>query len=227
MWQTQQITPQQNIPQTRRVQNIRAATQKQHAPIPNQDTQSDNNEETVNHENTFFIQEVFDSWKTVNFVKPKKFNNEPPSKYSPNLSDEIWIRTSSDKTEIDWLSDTGSPRSFIGNEEAEMILQQCKSAKWKDPTECPVKYRCFNNIEVPITGAIQIKLRSGQWETSNNEILVVNSNTVNLLGRDVLGKLGFTLSQNKGININNIHPDNALQIGIIKQFPHLCTRLVK
>ena len=44
-------------------------------------------------------------------------------------------------------------------------------------------------------------------------------NTVNLLGRDVLGKLGFTLSQNKGININDIQPDNAIQIRIIKDSP--------
>ena len=183
---------------------------------------------TIDLENTFFIQEVFDSWKTVNFIKPKTFNNEQPSKRSPNLSNQIWIGTTSDRTEIDWLADTGSPRSFIGKEEADRILQQCgSSAKWKDPNECPAKYRCINNIEIPITGAIQLKLRSGNWQTPNNKILVVNSNTVKLLGRDVLGKLGFTLSQNKGININNIQPDNALQIRISKKFPQLCNLLGK
>ena len=159
--QTQQITPQQSIPQTRRVRNIRATTQNQPSPIQFQDTQSDNNEETVDLENTFFIQEVFDGWTTVNFNKPKTFNKEQPSKYSPNLSDKILIRTTSYRTEIDWLADTGSPRSFIGKEKAEKILQQCRSAEWKDPNECPVKYRCFNNIEIPTTGAIQLKLRSG------------------------------------------------------------------
>ena len=227
LWQSQQITSQQNIHQTRRVRNIRATTQNQHTPIPNQDTQQDNNDETVDLENTFFIQEVFDSWNTVNFIKPKTFNNKPPSKYSPNLSDEIWIRKTSDKTEIDWLADTGSPRSFIGRPEAERILQKSKSSKWKDPKECPTNYRCFNNIEIPIAEAIQIKLKSRHWESPNNEILVVNSNTVKLLGRNVLGKLGFTLSQNKAININNIQLDNPIQLRIIKKYPHLCTRLGK
>ena len=53
---------------------------------------------------------------------------------------------------------------------------------------------------------------------------MVNSITVNLLGRDILGKLGFTISQNKGIDINNIQSDNAIQIKIIKRFPHQCSR---
>ena len=41
----------------------------------------------------------------------------------------------------------------------------------------------------------------------------------NLPGREILGKLGFTLSQNKGTIINTIQSDNAIQIKIIKQFP--------
>ena len=202
MWQTQQIRPQQNrtqqnIPQAQCVRIIRATTLDQQRTPQNQDTQSENNDETIDLENTFFIQEVFNSWNAVKLNKPKTFKNDQPSKYSPTLTDKIWLKTTSDGTEIDWLADTGSPRSFIGKKEAKRILLQCISAKWKDPNEGQNKYRCFNNIEIPITGTIQLKLRSGQWETANNEILVVNSNTVNLLGRDILGKLGFTLSQNK------------------------------
>ena len=147
--------------------------------------------------------------------------------FSPTLMDEIWVKTTSDGKDIDWLADTGSPRSFIGKEEANRILQQCKSAKWKDPNKCQTKYRCFNIIEIPIAGAIKLKLRSGQWEAVNNEILVVNSNTVNLLGRDILGKLRFTLFQNNVINLIAIQSENAIQTKIIKQFPHLCTHLGK
>ena len=72
-----------------------------------------------------------------------------------------------------------------------------------------------------------MNLRSGLREATNNEILVVNANTVNLMGRDTLGKLGFALSQNKGTNINNINLDDRLEIKIIKKFPHLCSRLGK
>ena len=56
---------------------------------------------------------------------------------------------------------------------------------------------------------------------------MVNANTVNLMGRDILEKLGFTLSQNKGTHNNNINLDNRLEIKIINKFPHLCSRLGK
>ena len=219
--------PQQNIPQARRVRNIRHSQDQKLSPTLIQDTQSDTMEETVDLENTFYIQEVFDSWNTVNLINPKLFHSAQPQKLSPRTTDEIWIKTSSDTTEIDWLADTGSPRSFVCKTEAERILRHCKSAKWKHPTGCQTQCRCFNNIEIPITAIIQMNVRSGHREATNNEIIVVDANTVNLLGRDILGKLGFTLSQNKGTHINNINLDNTLQIKIINKFPHLCSRLGK
>ena len=159
--------------------------------------------------------------------KPELFHSAQPHKLSPRITDEIWIKTSSDTTEIDWLADTGRPRSFVCKTKAEKILRHCKSAKWKHPTGCQTQYRCFNNIKIPITGKIQMNLRSGHREATNNEILVVDANTVNLLGGDILGKLGFTLSQNRRTHINNINLDNTLQIKIINKFPHLCSRLGK
>ena len=60
-------------------------------PNTNQDSQSDKNDESVDLENTFFIQEIFDNSNTVNSVKPITFNNNKPVKYSPKISDEIWI----------------------------------------------------------------------------------------------------------------------------------------
>ena len=231
MWQTQQIkpqttSPQQTFPQTRRVRNIRPAHEQQEEQQL-QDTRTEATDETLDPENTFYIQEVFDSWNTVNLIHPKNFVHTHPQKLSPNISDEIWIKTSTDTFETNWLADTGSPRSLICKTEAEKIIQMCKSAKWKRSTNGQTQYRCFNNIEIPITGIIQLNLRSGLREATNNEILVVNANTVNLMGRDILGKLGFTLSQNKGTNINNINMDNRLEIKIIKKFPHVCSRLGK
>ena len=137
MWQTQQIkpqqsVPQQNIPQTRRVRNIRPSQEQQQIVTQAQDTQPVTMEETVDLENTFYIQEVFDSWNTVNFINPKTFHTAQPHKLSPSISDEIWIKTSTDTFETDLLADTGSPRSFICKTEADRILRQCKSAKWKN-----------------------------------------------------------------------------------------------
>ena len=105
-WQKQQIKsqpsiPQQNIPQTRRVRNIRPSQDQQQTPTQIQDAQSETMDETIDLENTFYIQEVFHSWNTDNLINPKEFHNPQPHKLSPNISDEIWIKTSSATTEID------------------------------------------------------------------------------------------------------------------------------
>ena len=123
MWQTQQIKPQpsisqQNIPQTRRVRNIRHSQDQQQTPAQTQDAQSETMDKTIDLDNTFYIQEVLDSWNTVNLMNPKEFYNDQPHKLSPKITDKIWIKTSSDTTEIDWLADTGSPRSFVCKTEA-------------------------------------------------------------------------------------------------------------
>ena len=134
MWQTQQIKPQttppqQTFPQTRRVRNIRPTLEQQEEEQQLQDTRTETTDETLDLENTFYIQEVFDSWNTVNLVHPKNFVNAHPQKLSSNISDEIWIKTSTDTFETNWLADTDSPRSFICKAEADRRIQMCKSAK--------------------------------------------------------------------------------------------------
>ena len=94
MWQTQQIKPQttptqQIFPQTRRLRNIRPAQEQQQKEPQLQEIQTELTDETLDLENTFYIQEVFDSWNTVNFIHPKNFVHAHPQKLSPNISDEI------------------------------------------------------------------------------------------------------------------------------------------
>ena len=208
MWQTQQIkpqttSPQQTFPQTRRVRNIRPAQEEQQEEPQLQDTRTEATDETSDLENTFYIQEVFDSWNTVNLIHPKNFVHAHPQKLSPNISDEIWIKTSTDTFETNWLADTGSPRSFICKTEAERIIQMCKSAKWKEPTNGQTQYRCFNNIEIPITGIIQINLRSGLREATNNEILMANTKLTNANLAELKQSYAFQLSQNPA-NFNEL-----------------------
>ena len=63
--------PQQTFPQTRRVRNIRPTREQQEEEQQLQDTRTETTDETLDLENTFYIQEVFDSWNTVNLVHPK------------------------------------------------------------------------------------------------------------------------------------------------------------
>ena len=57
------------------------------------------------------------------------------------------------------------------------------------------EFRCFNNIKIKTQVVIQINITSGNGSARNCDILVVPQNTVNLLGRDVLQKLGKQLAQ--------------------------------
>ena len=78
---------------------------------------------------------------------------------------------------------------------------------------------------------MQMELQSGSWTAKNCNILVVKHNSQNLMGRDILTKLGLTLTQQqatKGKKILNIS-ENVVEQNItkwiFKKYPHLCTRL--
>ena len=76
---------------------------------------------------------------------------------------------------------------------------------------------------------IQLDLTSGNTTVHNCQIIVVPQNTVNLLGRDILQKLGIELtSKTSGEKIHNINsPQNNIAKWILQKYPHLCTRIGK
>ena len=59
------------------------------------------------------------------------------------------------------------------------------------------RYRCFNNKEIKIKGVIHMDITSGNWIAKKCQILIVENNTTNLMGRDMLPKLGISLQQTK------------------------------
>ena len=74
--------PTKNYPQASRVRNVTEKTNTQTTLNTIQDSDSDKHDETVDLENTLFIQVIFDNWNTVNFVKPNSFSNDKPAKIS-------------------------------------------------------------------------------------------------------------------------------------------------
>ena len=91
IWQGQQIIPQQNNPPTLSVTNIRETTTsfllQQHTHSysnPEHDTHTEPTDETSDPENTFFIQEIFNNWNTVNIVKLNHSTTSTPQNASPN-----------------------------------------------------------------------------------------------------------------------------------------------
>ena len=210
-------------PPARRIRNIRQQESTSSSSGEHNNT-IEQAQETLDPERTYYIQEIIDSWNQVNHVKPSAFMNRNPSGIDASLNNEIWIKTKSNNINIEWIADTGSPKSFINEATANNILQKCNKATRLPYNQDPEKYRCFNKVSIPISAILQLDLTSGDWTSRNNKILIVKTQTVNLLGRDVLSKFRFALSQKQGKQINQISTELSFKTKVLEQFPHLCTR---
>ena len=74
-------------------------------------------------------------------------------------------------------------------------------------------------------------ISSGTSTAKNCTILLVNTNTINIMGRDIMDKLGLRLTmetqqkegEKKLLIITNTH--SRISKCIFQKYPHLCTRL--
>ena len=133
LWKNQQIQPQQTIPQQHpqealRVRNNREAAIAFPSARREHDNQTELSHKPIEPESTYYFQEIFANWNTVNFVIPRNFVNDSLSKYCPQTKNKIWIQTSSNNFKIDWIADTGSPRSFVKHERLYFVLQKGKDS---------------------------------------------------------------------------------------------------
>ena len=62
--------------------------------------------------------------------------------------------------EVDWLANTGSPRSFMQYSKAKEIVLNHPPSKISTFNEM-TRYKCFNNQDIQITGVQQLTLKSG------------------------------------------------------------------
>ena len=177
-----------------------------------------------------YITELMEDWNKINLIERdfKETKNSDINNRTPY--GEILIQTTINKThKLDRLADTGSPRSFIDIKTANEILQNNDKMNM-EPYNGQTKFKCFNNQDIPILGQIHMELHSGSWTAKNCNILVVKHGSQNLMGRDILAKLGLTLTQqqNEGkkiLNINENIIEQNITKWIFKKYPHLCTRL--
>ena len=100
----------------------------------------------------------------------------------------------------------------------------------KQPNKSIGEFQCFNNNKINIIGTIQVDITSGSSTAKNCTILLVNNNTIHIMGRDIMDQLGLRLTMtttNKGennlFNISNTH--QRITKWIFNKYPHLCTRL--
>ena len=118
---------------------------------------------------------------------------------------EFWVETTTAQNKIQWLADTGSPRSFMNIDMAVELQQEIPNKKITEYTEATV-YKSFTNTNIEIKGVLSLELNSGSWTAKDCKVLIVENRTNNIMVRDILTKLGITLSAQKkpGKKINLI-----------------------
>ena len=210
---------------TRRVRNIKATSTED---ISQAESNKSEENESIDPESVCYIREMMEDWNTINLVK-WNWKQTKINKINQTQMGEYWLETQSGNCKIHWLVDTGSPRSFVSQSTANTLINKL-GKKIQNKTPKVGEFRCFNNNKIKVNSTLKINLHSRNSIAQNCEILVVPHNTVNLLGRDILQKLGIHLTQTKQgeKTINFIEPNQQkIKHNIFKNFPHLCTRLGK
>ena len=188
---------------------------------------------SVDPESALYIKELSEDWADINHIAPESFSKVQNVQLNTTMPNEIWVETTTKNLKIQWLADTGSPRSFVTLDQANKIMEHIPEVKLQQYTS-QTKYKCFNNNNIKIEGELIINLQSGSWTAQNCQILVVGHKTHYLMGRDVLQKLGISLQQkpknspgNKINSISEIETEKNIIKWIFNKYPHLCTRLGK
>ena len=195
----------------------------------NDEEEEEAEEETVDAEAALYIKELIEDWSSVNTIRPMEVKKINTIAFNKSTGGECWVKTNGNNTELDWLADTGSPRSFLENKKATEITKPNIENKITTFNE-KSRYKCFNNEDIKILGVLHITLKSGAWTAKDCRILLVKHLPQPVMGRDILQQLGIFLTATKptGKTIN-IVSDTSIEQNIIKwifkKYPHLCTRL--
>ena len=215
---TNNTSPQFKQQQTRRVKQIKQGTE-----------ESDHTEESVDAEAALYIKELHEDWANINIIRPMEFVQKRNDEINKDPYGEFWVETTTAQNKVQWLADTGSPRSLMNIDMAAKLQQEIPNVKISEYTETTV-YKIFTNNNIEKKGVLSLELNSGSWTAKDCEVLIMENRTNNIMGRYILTKLGITLSAQKkpGKTINlisNIQTEKNIIKWIFHKYPHLCTRL--
>ena len=171
-------------------------------------------EETVDAEAALYIKELMEDWSSVNTIRSVEVKKINTISVNKTTGGECWVKTNGKNTEVDWLADTGSPRSFLEYTKAKEITKQNKESKITMFEKS--RYKCFNNQDIKILGVLHITLKSGTWTAKNCRILLVKHLAQPVMGRDILQQLRIVLTATKPTGkIINLVSDTLTEQNII------------
>ena len=134
--QENRCKPQQQLQNTRRVRHIQEEQE--------QATTEEEEDETVDGEAALYIKKLMEDWSSINIVRPTYFKEVNKVSQKKDKSGEFLVKTNYRASEINWLANTGSPKSFTHKSIAKEITSNYPDASVSKFTE-KTKYKCFNN----------------------------------------------------------------------------------
>ena len=194
-----------NTPQTSSAQNYKPPQTRRIRNINQEKRDSEQMEESVDAEAALYIKELHEDWANINIIRPSQFSPQKNNFINKESNGEFWVETTTLSQKLQWLADTGSPRSFINQEIAQQLQKEIQNIRIEKFTENTI-YKCFNNNNIEIEEVLIIDIKSGSWTEKSCKVLIVKNKTNNIMGRDLLSKLGITLnaSKNTGKPVNFI-----------------------
>ena len=158
--------------------------------------------EEVDAEAAIYIKELTEDWANLILIRPTTFHTEKKSVINNEGTGEFWVATTTNNKRIVWLADTGSPEPL-----------------WTKKQQ--MSY--FSTFQKP-------KLSHTKNKKNSNASTTNKSN--NIIGRDILRKLGITLTASKNtgkkaLQISDTSIESNIIKWILKKYPKLCTRLGK
>ena len=144
------------------------------------------------------------------------------------------IRVRSEKNNIVFIADTGSPTSFVNEKTANLLATTVKSAvktRMREDDEAN-RMVCYNGYKIPSLGRLTAPIESGGWTIHTASFIVVDDRRANILGRNLLPQIGIQLHQERKpagesvCQVNSIeNSDTQIATWVRNTYPGLCTRI--
>ena len=153
----------QNTPQTSSAQNYKPPQTRRIRNINQEKTESEQLEESVDAEAALYIKELQEDWANINLIRPAQFSLQKNNFINKESNGEFCVEKTTQSHKLQWLADTGSPRSFINQELAQQLQKEIQNIRIEKFTENTI-YKCFNNNNIEIEGVLIIDIKSGSGQ---------------------------------------------------------------
>ena len=123
----EKINTTQQFQKTRRIRHIQEEQEEEEE--EQEEEEEEQEEEMVDGKAALYIKKLMEDWSSINIVRPTGFREVTNVSVNKDISEEFWVKIKYRISEIEWLADTGSPRSFMQESTAKEIAAKYPDTK--------------------------------------------------------------------------------------------------